>query len=141
MIKRILIYVILFLSISLQAIGQKELPVNKWSYIEVGSTRVKWGDFNSNGIHDIAVSEKRFSGTDPDANLYVFIGQQGSKPTCKQTTIITQYSINNLDAADVDNERDLDVISGNNGDQNTFVNNSITPGNTNYQRIPVSRFI
>lgn len=88
-----------------------------WNDYQIARTthaidRVRVEDFNADGIYDIAVTEERYPGPDPDASLYVFIGnKKGGTISWEKQVLITQYSMNNLDAADVDRDGDIDLVT------------------------------
>jgi len=87
-----------------------------WKRYEVGTTkfladRRVLADINGDGRLDIVVTEERYPGPDPDASLYWF--QQPAEPTSGnwiRHTVVTQYSLNNLDVADIDKDGDIDII-------------------------------
>jgi hypothetical protein len=58
------------------------------------------------------VSEERSPGPDPDASLYWFEQPRYPKSqTWKKHIVVTEYSLNNLDVADMDRDGDLDIIT------------------------------
>jgi FG-GAP-like repeat len=85
-----------------------------WKRNFIGKTahdidRIEVADLDGDKRPDVAITEERYPGLEPDASLVWF----GNKPDGKwsQTTVITEYSINNLDAADVDKDGDIDLIT------------------------------
>jgi len=117
-----------------------KLILDDWTYIKVDNKRGKWGDWdepnwlkyfglamadvtgdgykdiivevNGDSRLDVVVSEERYPGPDPDASLYWF--EQPSDPknqTWKKHIVVTEYSLNNLDVADMDRDGDFDVIT------------------------------
>jgi hypothetical protein len=85
-----------------------------WQMHSVGNTqyatdRVEAGDLNGDGRTDVVVSEERYPGLEPDASLWVYL--QTDTGFVRQS-IVTQYSMNNLDLADFDLDGDLDIVTG-----------------------------
>lgn len=90
-----------------------------WAYYPVATTnyhpdRLRIADMNGDGRKDIVISEERYPGKEPDASLY-WIEQDadrgGKWMIWKTHRIITQYTMNNLDVADVDRDGDMDIIT------------------------------
>jgi hypothetical protein len=71
--------------------------------------RIVLADINGDGRLDVAVSEERSPGKEPDANLYWYEQLAGGK--FERHTIITEYSLNNLDVADLDRDGDFDIVT------------------------------
>src|SRR5688500_8002214 len=89
----------------------------KWAHFPFGSTqfdadRIAVADLNADGKADVVVTEERYPGPNPDASLFWF--EQGADPMQKdwtRHTVVTQYSLNNLDVADMDGDGDTDIIT------------------------------
>jgi hypothetical protein len=82
--------------------------------------RIVVAEINGDSRPDIVVSEERYPGPDPDASCYWFSREghltveQPNDPksqTWAKHVIVTEYSLNNLDVADMDRDGDLDVIT------------------------------
>ncbi len=74
--------------------------------------RIIIAEINGDSRPDIVVSEERSPGPDPDASLYWL--EQPDDPknqTWKRHVLIIEYSLNNLDVADMDRDGDFDVIT------------------------------
>lgn len=74
--------------------------------------RVETKDMNGDEIIDIVIAEERYPGEEPDANLYLFLGEKnGMSLSWTPQILVTQYSMNNLDVADIDEDGDLDIVT------------------------------
>ncbi len=86
-----------------------------WEKHFIGETpgyadRFKIADINGDHRNDIVVTEERYPGLEPDAGLYWF-ENPGLTGEWKQHLILQQYSMNNLDCADMDLDGDIDIIT------------------------------
>lgn len=88
-----------------------------WNSFGFGSTqfdadRIAVADINGDNKQDVVVTEERYPGPKPDASLFWF--EQPADPGQSEWTrhtVVTQYSLNNLDVADMDSDGDPDIIT------------------------------
>lgn len=74
--------------------------------------RFELGDVNGDGRPDLVISEERYPGTEPNASIHWFEAPANpSEGDWVQHTILSAFSLNNLDLADIDSDGDLDVIT------------------------------
>lgn len=74
--------------------------------------RIVIAEINGDSRLDVVVSEERYPGPEPDASLYWFEQPRYPKSqTWKKHIVVTEYSLNNLDVADMDRDGDLDIIT------------------------------
>jgi hypothetical protein len=91
--------------------------MTEWVKHHVGTAlnaadRIEIADLNGDGKADIAVSEEMWPGLEPLANLLVFINAGGDTDSVWEREILfTGYSLNNLDAGDLDKDGDIDLIT------------------------------
>lgn len=97
-----------------------ENPGNKmgnWVKHEIGSTapyadRFAVADINGDGRLDIVVTEET-SGKVTDANIYWFEQPSDPKsPDWLRHKLVTQYTSNSMDVADLDGDGEMDIITG-----------------------------
>ena len=74
--------------------------------------RIIFADMNGDGLLDVVVSEERYPGKKPDANLYWFEQLSGKNMKFERHTVTTnKYSLNNLDVTDFDRDGDMDIVT------------------------------
>ncbi len=88
-----------------------------WASFPIGSSnhaidRVAVTDLNGDQRADVVVSEERYPGLEPDGNLFWYACPED--PTQKDWArhrVVTQYSMNNLSVADLDQDGDHDLVT------------------------------
>lgn len=72
--------------------------------------RIEVGDLNGDQRTDIVFTEERYPGLEPDGHMIWY--EQGNVPeTWSQHIVVQQYSMNNLDIADIDKDGDIDLLT------------------------------
>ncbi len=92
----------------INTLWEKHLVSDEVSVVD----RVEIADFNGDGKMDIAIAEERYPGLEPNSNLRVFLA--GNKPgsdAWEHRVVVTQWSMNNLDALDMDQDGDMDLVT------------------------------
>ena len=112
-----------------------------WTRHAVGNTvfatdRVEAGDLNGDGRADVIVSEERYPGLEPDANLWVFL--QSDTGFVRQN-VVTQFSMNNLDVADIDRDGDLDLLTAEHKGDNLSVQAWLNDGSAAFIKQEIDR--
>ena len=89
--------------------GSSDWPAHLMGPSAHAPDRIVLADMNADGRLDVVVSEERYPGKEPDANLSWY--EQMTPGAFKQHIVTTEYSLNNLDVADMDGDGDVDIIT------------------------------
>lgn len=89
---------------------------NPWRDYVIGHTekpidRVELGDLTGDEHLEIVISQERYPGLEPDGKLLWFSRKESIHQAWEKHAIVTQYSMNNLDLADIDKDGDTDIIT------------------------------
>ncbi|MEX1238962.1 MAG: VCBS repeat-containing protein, partial [Cyclobacteriaceae bacterium] len=116
-----------------------------WKSFHLGSMKLKAdriavADINGNGKADVVVTEGRIPGQGPNANLFWF--ERPSDPFQENWTrhhVVTQYSLNNLDVADMNGDGHADIITAEHKGPDLRLQVWRNDGNGNFSLAPVDR--
>ncbi|MCX8210256.1 MAG: VCBS repeat-containing protein [Lewinella sp.] len=112
-----------------------------WARHPVGNTtfttdRVEAADLNADGRTDVVVVGERYPGLEPDASLWVFL--QTDTGFVRQS-VVTQYSMNNLDVVDFDNDGDQDLLTAEHKGPDPALQVWLNDGNANFSKQEIDR--
>ena len=115
--------------------------VADWKMHRVGTTRfaidrVEAGDVTGDGRADVVVAEERYPGLEPDASLWLFAQ---SDTGFVRRNLVTQYSMNNLDLADLDGDGDLDLTTAEHKGEALTLQLWLNDGTGNFTRKEIDR--
>ncbi len=106
-------------------VGHSEHPID----------RVEVADLSGDGVAEIIIAEERYPGKEPDGHLFWFqLNEDKTKPW-KRNTIVQQYSMNNLDIADMDNDGDIDLITAEHKGENLELQLWENDGKANFTKV------
>jgi hypothetical protein len=88
--------------------GSDNWPMREIGVVDAAADRVAIADMNGDGKADIIVTEERFPGKEPNASCFWY---EQTATGWTRHTVITEYSLNNLDVADMDGDGDMDIVT------------------------------
>jgi hypothetical protein len=87
-----------------------------WKRFDIGKAtnadRYELADMNGDGRLDLITSEERYPGHSPNASCYWFEQPAVPKGDWLRHEVAKQWSMNNLDVADMDRDGDKDIVTG-----------------------------
>lgn len=87
----------------------------RWERHAVGvatqADRFEVGEINGDGRPDVVISEERYPGKEPNASLYWYEAPADPEGEWSRHKVVTTYSLNNLDLADMDDDGDIDIVT------------------------------
>jgi hypothetical protein len=86
-----------------------------WKRFDLGTStnadRYELADLNGDGRLDLVTSEERYPGHVANASCYWFEQPADPKGEWPRHLVVTQWSMNNLDVADMDRDGDVDIVT------------------------------
>ncbi len=108
-----------------------------WKEIKIGLSehpidRIEIADLDGDDKSDIVITEERYPGLEPDANMFLF--RQESISNWERKRIVQQYSMNNLDIQDIDKDGDLDLVTNEHKGKNLELQIWYNDGEANFTK-------
>ncbi len=86
-----------------------------WKRFDVGKSthadRYELADINGDARLDLVTTEERYPGHVPNASCYWFEQPADPKGPWQRHEVVTEWSLNNLDVADMDRDGDMDIVT------------------------------
>ncbi len=117
-------------------------PGQPWTATEAGQSnhpvdRVEVADLNGDARADIIISEERYPGLEPDANLFWYEQPENSDEDWIRHHVVTQFSMNNLDVADLDEDGDYDLLTSEHKGPKLELQWWVNDGNGQFTKHPI----
>jgi hypothetical protein len=87
--------------------GWKRFAIGKSTHAD----RYELADVNGDGRLDLVTTEERYPGHVPNASCYWFEQPADPKGQWQRHEVVKQWSMNNLDVADMDRDGDFDIVT------------------------------